>query len=289
MDTLTWRREWGVDALTGKGENNLLPEEMMAGKSYFMGRDRAGRPINYVYAKEHIKDQYPAESTKKLAIFLLETGQKLLGDSIETGTVIVDMTGFGVHNIDYPLVKFFIHLLANYYPESLGLAIVIHAPLIFHSCWAVIKHWIDPVVESKILFLKHDDELTKYIDPSNIPKQLHGTHPDFKYIPPTDQDRAMLTAFRADKEGRKLARAAHRKAARHYLDLTLKWAHGDESHTLLEERKEATKQLRDAFEQFVPYINTRTYYHRIGAINEPIFDIAYEKFRMKNELKIVEF
>jgi hypothetical protein len=289
MDTFKWRCEWGVDALTAEGEDGLLLEEIMRSKSYFMGRDRAGRPIGYVYAKEHIKDQYPVESTKNLAIFMLETGQKLLKDSAETGTVVVDMTGFGMQNIDYPLIKFFIHLLANYYPESLGLALVIHAPLLFHSCWAIIKHWIDPVVENKIHFLKHDDELTKYIDPSNLPKQLHGTHPDFNYIPPTDEDRAMLAAFRADTEGRKLARAAHRKAARHYLDLTLKWARGNESQTLLEERKEATKQLRDAFEQFVPYINTRTYYHRIGAISEPIFDIAYEKLLMKNELKIVQF
>jgi hypothetical protein len=289
MDTLKWRCEWGVDALIAKGENELLLEEIMIGKSYFMGRDREGRPICYIYAKEHIKDQYPAESTEKMAIFLLETGRKLLEDSVETGTVVVDMTGFGRHNIDYPLIKFFIHLLANYCPESLGLALIIHPPLLFYSCWAIVKHWIDPVVESKIHILKHDDELTKYIDPSNLPKQLHGTHPDFEYIPPTDQDRAMLNVFRADTEGRKLARAAHRKAARHYIDLTLKWAYGDKSHTLLEQRKEATKQLQDAFEQFVPYVNTRTYYHRIGAINEPIFDIAYEKLRRKNELKIVKF
>jgi hypothetical protein len=289
MDTLEWRREWGVDKLLAKGENELLQEEIMTDKAYFMGRDRAGRPVSYVHIKQHIKDQFPEETTEKLVVFAVETGRKLLEGSIETGTVIIDMTGFGMHNMDYQLVRFGIHLLENHYPESLGLALVIHAPFIFHSCWAVIKRWLDPVVESKIHFLKHDVDLAEYIDPSILPQRLNGTQPDFKYIPPTAEDTAMLAAFRADKQGKKVARAAHRKAAGYYLNLTLKWAHGDQSQTLLEDRREATKQLRDTFEQLVPYVHTQTHYHRAGVIKEPIFDIAYERLRLKNEPKIVQF
>ncbi|CAF1046533.1 unnamed protein product [Adineta steineri] len=289
IDTLNWRYERGVDKLLAKGENELLIEEVMSGKAYFMGYDKMGRPVNYIHVKDHIKDQFPIEATEKLGILSVETGRKLLNGSIETGTVILDMNGFGMNNMDYQLVKFFINLLESYYPESLGLALVIHPPLIFYSCWAIIKHWVDPVIQNKIHFLKHEEELFEFIDPSNLPKRLHGTHPDYKYIPPTTEDNNMLAAFRADKQGRKIVRAAHRKAARHYLNVTLKWAHGDESETLLEERKQATKQLRDTFEEFVPYIHTRTHYHRMGLINEPIFDTAYEKLRHRNEMKIVQF
>ena len=289
IDTLEWRRKWGVDALIAKGENELLPEEITTGKTYFMGRDRAGRPINYVHIKDHVKNQFPTEATEKLGVLSVETGRKLLENSVEAGTVVIDMAGFGIHNMDYELVKFFIHLLENHYPESLGLGLIVHAPLLFHSCWTVIRRWLDPVVESKIHFIKHDDDLAQFIDVSVIPKRLNGPQPDFKYIPPTPEDKAMVAAFRADKHGRKIARGAHRKAARHYLDITLRWARGDESDTLLAERKEATRKLRDAFEQLVPYVNTRTHYHRIGLINEPIFDIAYERLRLKNAVNIVQF
>jgi hypothetical protein len=199
------------------------------------------------------------------------------------------MIDFGMNNMDYQLVKFFLNLLENYYPESLGLALIVHAPFLFQSCWTIIRRWLDPVVESKIHFLKHLDELNQFIDPSNIPKRLNGIHEDFKYIPPTDQDKIILSAFRHDKQGRKLARSNQRKVARHYLDLTLKWAHGDNTNTLLNQRKEATKQLRDAFEQLVPYINTQTYYHRIGDIHEPIFHILYQKIQTENDSKIVQF
>lgn len=47
--------------------------------------------------------------------------------------------------------------------------------------------------------------------------------------------------------------------------------------------------MRDAFEKTIPYFHTQTHYHRNGDIHEPIFDITYEKLRLKEELKIVEF
>lgn len=290
LDTLKWRQQWGVNTLLSKGEDDLLEEEILTGKTYFMGQDKEGRPVNYIHVQDHIKDQYPIESTEKLGIFSVETGRKLLKDSIEVGSVVVDMNGFGMQNMDYQLVRFFIQLLENYYPESLGVILIIHAPFLFYSCWAVIRHWLDPVVESKIHFLKHDDDLTKFIDRHYLPKRLNGTHPDFEYIPPTQHDRDMIAAFRADKQGKKLARAAHRRIVRQYLELTLKWANSNEKNsTLIDERQEATKQLRQSFESYVPYIHTRTHYHRAGLIHEPIFEIAYEKLRLKHELNIVEF
>ena len=290
VDTLKWREQWGVNALLSKGENDLLQEEILSGKTYFMGYDKEGRPVSYIHVQDHIKDQYPIEATEKLGIFSVETGRKLLKDSIEVGSVVVDMNGFGMQNMDYQLVRFFIQLLENYYPESLGVVLIIHAPFIFHSCWAVIRYWLDPVVESKIHFLKHNDDLTKFIDRHFLPKRLSGTHPDFQYLPPTEHERDMIAAFHADKQGRKLARAAHRRAVRQYLDLTFKWANSnDNNQSLIDQRQEAGKQLRQAFEGYVPYIHTRTHYHRAGLIHEPIFDIAYEKLRLKHELNIVEF
>jgi hypothetical protein len=213
----------------------------------------------------------------------------MLDQSIETVTVLIDLNGFGMKNIDYQLVKFVINLLENSYPESLGIALIINAPLLFYSSWNLIKHSLDPIVKSKIHFIKNLTELSKYIDPSDLPKRLNGNQPDFKYIPPTDQDQIMLTAFRNDKQGKKLARTNHRTAARLYLNITFKWAHDDQNQSLLKQRIEATKQLRHYYEQLVPYINTRTHYHRIGLINEPIFDIAYQIILSRNQSRIVQF
>jgi hypothetical protein len=282
MDTIKWRTEWGVKEALAKGETDLSYEEILTGKTYFMGHDKTGRPINYVSVKDHIKGQFSAESTEKLTVFTMETGRKLLQPPSESVTVIYDMTDFGLKNMDYQHLKFLINLLQNYYPESFALGLVINAPWIFNGCWYIIKPWLDPVVESKIHFINNLNDLTQFIDPSVLPKRLNGTQPDFTYIPPTDEDLAMVTAFRNDKQGQIKAEEAHREAVQNYLRITDQWAHGDETENVSEERIKATKDLRDAFEQLVPYISTRTHYHRIGAINEPIFDIAYQRIQENN-------
>jgi hypothetical protein len=282
IDTLKWRHEWGVKEFIAKGELDLCHDEIITGKTCYLGRDRAGRPINYASVRDHIKGQFPAESTEKLTVFIMETGRKLLESPTESVTVIFDMTDFAMKNMDYQHVKFIINLLQNYYPESFGLGLIINAPWIFNGCWYIIKPWLDPVVESKIHFINNLNDLTQFIDPSVLPKRLNGTQPDFTYIPPTDEDLAMVTAFRNDKQGQIKAEEAHREAVQNYLRITDQWAHGDETENVLEERIKATKDLRDAFEQLVPYISTRTHYHRIGAINEPIFDIAYQRIQENN-------
>jgi hypothetical protein len=55
MDTLKWRNQWGIKHLLAKGESELLTEEIQTGKGYFMGRDKLGRPISYIHAKNHMK------------------------------------------------------------------------------------------------------------------------------------------------------------------------------------------------------------------------------------------
>ncbi|CAF1365369.1 unnamed protein product [Rotaria sp. Silwood1] len=279
METIKWRHEWGVKQLLIKGETDLCYDEIITGKTYFMGHDKFGRPINYVYAKEHIKDQFPSELTEKFTVFSMEIGRKLLEPPNESVTVVFDLHGFGLKNMDYQHLKFLIQLLQHYYPESFALGLVVNAPWIFNGCWYIIKRWLDPVVESKIHFLSHNSDLTKYIDPSYLPKRLGGTQADFNYIPPSQEDLDMINTFQNDKQGKLKAEEEHREAVQNYLNLTYQWINGNDTNDLLEKRKLAANNIRDKFEQLVPYIHTRTHYHRIGDINEPIFDIKYRAIK----------
>ncbi|CAF3183457.1 unnamed protein product [Rotaria socialis] len=282
-DTINWRHQWGVKELLDKGETDLFYDEILTGKTYFMGKDRAGRPIDYVYAKEHVKDQFPSEATEKLTVFSMETGRKLLESPNESVTVIFDLNGFGLKNMDYQHLKFLINLLQNYYPESFSLGLIINAPWIFNGCWYIIKRWLDPVVESKIHFLNNINDLTKFIDPSVLPKRLNGSQSDFNYIPPTDKDLLILNTIRNDQQGKVIVEQAHREAVKSYLNITYQWINEEDTNNVLEKRKIATQKLRDAFEQLVPYIHTKTHYHRIGLINEPIFDITYQTIINNNK------
>jgi hypothetical protein len=46
-----------------------------------------------------------------------------------------------------------IHILERYYPESMGITLVINAPFVFWGCWQIIKPWIDPVAREKVRIL----------------------------------------------------------------------------------------------------------------------------------------
>ena len=277
IETIKWRHEWGVKELVANGERAISQEEIAMGKTYFMGHDRGGRPVCCIHPKEHVKGQFPKERSEKLTVFCVETYRKLLQPPIESVTVIFDMNGCDTKNIDFHQVKFLITLLDNYYPDSLAFILILNFPWILEKSWIVIMSWLKPSVQKKVHFIRSEAELSSFVDLSVLPKRLYGNQPDFEYIPPTPEDEIMFNAFRVDEKGKAIAEAAHRKAIQYYLDVTLQWANGDARSSTISERRKARKQLKSAFEQLSPYISTRTHYHRIGAIEEPIFEIAYDK------------
>jgi len=242
IETLTWRQDWGVQELVANGERDISQEEIATGKTYFMGHDRVGRPVCCIHPKEHVKGQFPEEYSEKLTVFCVETYRKLLQSPMESVTVVFDMAGCEMKNMDFHQVKFLIHLLDNYYPDSLGLILILNFPWVLDKCWTLIKTWLHKNVQKKVRFIHSAAELNEFIDPSVLPKRLHGTQPDFAYSPPTDEDEAMFEAFRADTKGKAIAEAAHREAVKNYLGATLQWAKGDESRGALSARKKSSKR-----------------------------------------------
>ncbi|CAF4386984.1 unnamed protein product, partial [Rotaria sordida] len=108
MEALKWRHDWGVAEILANGERAISREEFSRGKTYFMGHDRAGRPVFCIHPKEHIKGQFPHECSEKLGVFCVETYRKLLQPPIEAITVICDMSDIEAKNWDFHLLKFLI-------------------------------------------------------------------------------------------------------------------------------------------------------------------------------------
>ena len=139
IETLKWRREWGVQELVANGERAISQEELATGKTYFMGHDRMGRPVCCIHPREHVKGQFTHEESERLTVFCVETYRKILQTPIESVTVIFDMGGCDTKNIDLHQVKFLIHLLDNYYPDSLGVILILNFPWVLDKFWTIIK------------------------------------------------------------------------------------------------------------------------------------------------------
>jgi len=111
---------------------------------------------------------------QQFIIWLMERGRYKLRDENPMCSIVFDMTGFGLSNMDYGLVKYLLEIFRDYYPETLGVCLILNSPWIFRGCWALIKPWLDPKTAKKILFVNSQSLLEDYLDIDYVPTYLGG-------------------------------------------------------------------------------------------------------------------
>ena len=173
---IKWRIDFQVDGILEQGEEVLNKElagfqsQITAGKAYFHGTDKQNRPILYIHVKMHDSSRHTFEALRTYTIYLMEIGCMFLAPPTNQNCFVFDMTDFGLKNMDWPLTQFLIKAFEVYYPETLGMLVFHKAPWIFSGIWRVIRPLLDPVVASKVVFTRTNDQLLDYIDAGHLPK-----------------------------------------------------------------------------------------------------------------------
>jgi len=189
LNALIFRVTYDIEGLCKKGERIIDQEEFSCGKVYFYKYDKQGRFVTYIHVSKHIKDVRPQMETEKMTILSMETVRLILNKNAPTACMVFDMNGFSMQNMDYGFIRFLLNCFQNYYPEMLGVALIVGAPWIFSGCWKIIKQLLDPVVANKVQFLKDKSEIKNYIDESEIPECLGGTNSfNYQYIPYKEEE-----------------------------------------------------------------------------------------------------
>lgn len=75
---------------------------------------------------------------------------------------------------DFDLVKFLLHCLKFYYPETLAYLLVYEIPFILNAAWKLIKSWLDPAAQKMIIFVGKGS-IGQHISASNLPRHMGGT------------------------------------------------------------------------------------------------------------------
>lgn len=164
-----WRREYGVDSLSPNDPD--IQSEMATGKIRLLPhRDLKGRPLLYIAARKHNAYDRDIDKITKFIVYMLElVCKKCDEDVIDNLCIVFDLKEFSMGNMDYQFVKNLIWLLSKYYPERLGVCLIINAPMIFYGCWPVIKPLLNEVTASKVTFV-NSDQLIEYMHPDIIPQ-----------------------------------------------------------------------------------------------------------------------
>lgn len=171
MECLYWRHSFNVESLVEQGEAGINRKLLEGGKCYAWGEDREGRIVCYVRARLHDKHAQSLEDSMAYTVWCLETGRLLRRHDEQLLTVVIDLKGAGLAAFDLAYVQFTLRCLQDYYPESLGACLIMNAPWIFWAFWATVKPFLDPVVASKISFIK-EAELPDYVHPEQIPRDF---------------------------------------------------------------------------------------------------------------------
>ncbi|EJT75809.1 phosphatidylinositol transfer protein CSR1 [Gaeumannomyces tritici R3-111a-1] len=255
------------DAAKGEGDAQKLGQDflkqMELGKSLIHGVDKAGRPICLVRVRIHKAGEQCEESVERYTIFLIETTRLLIRPPVDTATIIFDMTGFSMANMDYAPVKFMIKCFEANFPECLGAVLVHKAPWIFQGIWRIIKGWLDPVVASKVHFTNDAKAMEEFVALDKLPKELDGEEDwQYKYTAPVpgENDKMKDTATR-DK-----LLAERELIYRQYEDATLRMIRDPTDQAARKERTEIVTRMRTQYWQLDPYIRARSWYDRTGVL-----------------------
>ncbi|KAG0085831.1 hypothetical protein BGZ92_008685 [Podila epicladia] len=208
LNALKWRIVERLDELVELSDVELdakypkFIEQMRIGKGYLRGADPLDRPMSVVNTRLHHKADQPAETIHRFTLYTMECGRTVLPQGAETVIVIFDLSNFGLDNMDWGFVRLFVQCFESYYPETLGVCVVHCAPFVFWGLWKLIQPLLDPVVASKFVFTRNNEELHKVVPRERLPITHYGGLDDwtYKYVPAAPgEDDAMKDLARKEE------------------------------------------------------------------------------------------
>ncbi|KAF7527913.1 hypothetical protein PCG10_001846 [Penicillium crustosum] len=290
---ILWRKEMEVDEdILPRGEEYALEQsrnpkaspkekkegadftnQLKTGKSFLHGFDRDGRPVIYVRVKIHKPGAQSEEALERYIVHCIESVRLIVAPPVETGTIVFDLTGFGLSNMEYPPVKFILKCFEANYPESLGQLLIHNAPWIFSGIWKLIHGWMDPVVASKVHFTRSIADLDKFIPRTKIPKEFSGDDTwTYKYNEPVKDENAVMK----DTATRDSLMYDRMMIGIRMISATAAWisassqSDGKEEVSKVEELKSRRNAVIDEFRvnywKLDPYIRARSFIDRTGML-----------------------
>ena len=192
QETIQWRRDNHVDSIL-EDQSTIHRMDLLRRivPNINHGYTKADRPL-YIEKSglmhvDKILNQFTAEELIQCHIYWLEFNSQLtrersrqLGKHVESFTIIYDLHGCKLEiRKTLHLVKQFLYIDDNYYPERLGQMLVVNPPAVFPVLWNLVKHWLDPVTKAKVTVIKKGPEtsttLLQHIDSDQLPQEYGGS------------------------------------------------------------------------------------------------------------------
>ncbi|MCJ1284063.1 hypothetical protein MMC26_003394 [Xylographa opegraphella] len=172
LETLTWRREWGLVEHTA----DYISIENETGKQLILGYDIDARPCLYLNPSKQNTEKGPRQLQH--LVFMLERTIDLMGPGQETLALLINFQQMSSgQSPSIAQGRQTMNILQNHYPERLGRACVINIPWFFWVFYKTISPFIDPTTKQK---LKFNEPISLHVPPEQLLK-THGGEVEFSY------------------------------------------------------------------------------------------------------------
>ncbi|CAK7234743.1 Phosphatidylinositol transfer protein (PITP) [Sporothrix curviconia] len=197
QDTLTWRREYGVDGLTAE---HISPENE-TGKQVLLGYDKQGRVCHYLNPGRQNTDPTPRQVQH--LVYMVERVIDIMPAGQETLALLINFKTSKSRTNTAPGIstgREVLHILQTHYPERLGRALIINVPWVVWGFFKLITPFIDPHTREK---LKFNEDMNQYVPSEQLWTEFLGKL-EFDY----DHDVywPALTKMAAERRAERVAR-----------------------------------------------------------------------------------
>ncbi|KAI8865781.1 CRAL/TRIO domain-containing protein, partial [Ramicandelaber brevisporus] len=272
LEVLGWRISFDVAGILTRGEPAIPRHLWDDGLGFIHGVDRSGRPICHVRIKHCHPSKQPVLQLQQFTVLCLENCRLFMHGSVEKYTILLDMAGFSLSNLDLSFVQWYVKAFSMYMPETLGLFVIYRAPWIFTPAWKIIAPWLDPVVAGKVVFVSSAEELQKVVDPKYLPVSVGGSYAtEYSYEAPDKAEEELIDSIKKDADGREKALEKRIQAAEALDDVTRRLhaaldekASAGDVDGLADERSKLSAEYTQAVVDLDYFIRGRTRYHRNG-------------------------
>ncbi|KAF9349125.1 hypothetical protein BGX34_002019 [Mortierella sp. NVP85] len=191
---VAWRLGSGCDHITPRDmDDNPLWDN---GLVQLRGQDRYGHPLMTIRlgkytpapqpgyfdsADDEEKDRF--YEYKRYIIFVLECTRKMLWESSRRmppedhalqATLILDLQGASVSDLDHQLITYTMDLLKNRYPSCIAQVYVLNYSWVFGGIWQMLKRALPESARARVSFPSNVEELYEHFDREELSTDFGG-------------------------------------------------------------------------------------------------------------------
>ncbi|KAF5180352.1 Phosphatidylinositol transfer protein, partial [Thalictrum thalictroides] len=176
----SWRNTFVPNGSISESE---IQNQLSHKKLFMQGFDKKGRPLAVFFQERDVptNGKKSLDERKRFLVYSLDKiCARMSNGHQEQFSVIVDLKGWGLSNLDLNAVPVLLSILQEYYPETVEQMYLINQPFTIRAVWKIVSPFIRSNTKKKFVFVdnkKVTPTLLQDIDEDQLPEIYGGKLP----------------------------------------------------------------------------------------------------------------